>query len=235
MENKRAKVIMLSTDVILTANGKEPKNMFTSNGRLFTNGFIIGELINDKGDLRQNHLYFTTDENPKEGDWCVVGGGLGRIGVSEFQKNVMYSITPKKIIATTNTKLKLKEHQNGCMLDRCLTNACNDSCKLPQPSQSFIEKYCKVGGIDEVLVEYTNSSVISYKGENGVHKIASKPKVNSHNEITIHPIKSDEEQALEFLKDIHVEWAENWGIVVDMFGQDITDEWDRIVKHHSNK
>ena len=60
-------------------------------------------------------------------------------------------------------------------------------------------------------------------------------KVNSHNEITIHPIRFNEEQALDFLKEIHTEWAENWDIVVDMFGQDITDEWDKIVKYNPDK
>jgi hypothetical protein len=30
----------------------------------------------------------------------------------------------------------------------------DESLGLPKPSQAFIEKYCKVGGIDEVLIEY---------------------------------------------------------------------------------
>jgi len=54
-------------------------------------------------------------------------------------------------------------------------------CYLPQPSKVFIKKYVEAGGIDEVMVDY-----IEYSDSQTFHII---PKVNSHNEIIIHPIK----------------------------------------------
>ena len=88
---------------------------------------------------------------------------------------------------------------------------------LPQPSQAFIEKYCKKGGIDEVSVEYGGNTVEFqnfcsdlgfsydsafgwYENANPGHrpntstleeKFNNKLKVDSHNTITIHPIKDN--------------------------------------------
>lgn len=53
------------------------------------------------------HLYFTSKEEPNDGDLCIVDGGLNRIGVDKFLSHVEYSIRPKKIIATTDKKLNL--------------------------------------------------------------------------------------------------------------------------------
>jgi len=93
----------------------------------------------------------------------------------------------KKIIATTDKSLKLKKHQNGCMFDRCLTHTCNNMCYLPQPSKAFIKKYCDLGGIDEIMVDYGVYNRFANNGR-GVRHV-TKLKINSHNEITIHPIK----------------------------------------------
>jgi len=62
---------------------------------------------------------------------------------------------------------------------------------LPQPSKAFIEKYCEVGGIDEVDVEYGLFHDGNFKEDDETHafKATRKPRVNSHNEITIHPVK----------------------------------------------
>ena len=137
---------------------------------------------------RPQHLHFTVDEKPEVGDWCVYFG----TDIMKYDHNEVWDKDKcRKIIGTTDTKLKLGTCE-GCKQDKDYRHFfIKCTCSLPQPSQAFIEKYCKVGGIWEVLVEYTHPSIISYKGENGVHKIASKPKVNSHNEITIHPIKDN--------------------------------------------
>ena len=127
------------------------------------------------------YLYITTDEKVKDGDWYYSTFPHNR-GVNQRKGNWRTCFNERKIIATTDTKLGVTDLR---------VSPVHNFIDLPQPSQAFIEKYCKVGGIWEVLVEYTHPSIISYKGENGVHKIASKPKVNSHNEITIHPIKDN--------------------------------------------
>jgi hypothetical protein len=51
------------------------------------------------------NIYITSDEEIKDGDWCIVDGGLGRVGVDKFQSNVRYSVTPIKIILTTDLDL----------------------------------------------------------------------------------------------------------------------------------
>ena len=83
------------------------------------------------------NLYFTTDEEIKEGDWMMnLNGdkiyqhfGIG-VGVDFEQWN--------KIIASTDPEPNL--HQFVL--------------ELPQPSQAFIKGYCEQGGFDEVDVEY---------------------------------------------------------------------------------
>lgn len=60
---------------------------------------------------------------------------------------------------------------------------------LPQPSKAFIEKYCKLGGIDEVMIEYEERQEFE-SADDYTYGCGIEPKVNSHNEITIHPIKN---------------------------------------------
>ena len=81
------------------------------------------------------HLYFTTDEEIKEGNWFI-NTNFQKIyqANSENSKNIIeFGPHPeiRKIIATTDPELE-----------------------LPQPSQAFIKAYCEQGGFDEVDVEY---------------------------------------------------------------------------------
>jgi len=131
------------------------------------------------------HLYFTTSEKIKEGDWCYDAlTGLFQYGVSPVE----LLTKSKKIIATTDPEL----HKcTGCEYGATNGEFVDHTCKpqVAQPSQVFIEKYCKVGGIDRVLVEYEveecgiDDGQVLYDIDNPVLKI------NAHNEITIHPIK----------------------------------------------
>ena len=81
------------------------------------------------------HLYFTTDEEIKEGNWFI-NTNFQKIyqANSENSKNIIeFGPHPeiRKIIATTDPELE-----------------------LPQPSQAFIKAYCEQGGFDECDVEY---------------------------------------------------------------------------------
>ena len=49
--------------------------------------------------------YYVSDEKPT--GYCLVNGGLGRIGIDLIQEKVEYSISPKKVIATTNPSIDL--------------------------------------------------------------------------------------------------------------------------------
>ena len=146
------------------------------------------------------HLYIISDDKIKEDDWFVWKdnnqinqAGSGRLDLGILNKHLI-NRDVSKIIATTDKSLKLTHSNiNSIKIDTKDTNL------LSQPSKAFIEKYCKVGGIDKVMVEYEydeletkfrNAQIkgrwAKYLPENGEFKL----KTNSHNEITIHPIKN---------------------------------------------
>jgi len=177
------------------------------------------------------HLYFTSDEEIKEGDWCLYKNRFGGLIVckakhtltgmvyqvpNEDYGNINGGITPLadeilKIIFTTDTKLTCK-HSIG--LHEVL---------LPQLSQSFIEAYVKAGGIDKVLVEYIiDPATVDY----AIQRLI--PKVNSQNEITIHPIKSSwtREEVTELSKSAY---AEGYNAAVTSINNDRYDEDYKIV------
>ena len=79
-------------------------------------------------DTDPQHLYFTTDEEIKEGDWVM---NLNGDTIYQHFGNGGDFEQWNKIIATTDPELE-----------------------LPQPSQAFIKAYCEQGGFDEVDVEY---------------------------------------------------------------------------------
>ena len=133
-----------------------------------------------------HHLYITTDEEIKEGDWCVHQGkvkqAIGEAIVSFANEHA------KKIIATTDKSLTIVQERAG-------ENVW--STWLPQPSQAFIEHYCKVGGLKEVEVEYELPAISYKRGTNArnAERIVRnsifgwKPKIDSNNCITTHLIE----------------------------------------------
>lgn len=118
---------------------------------------IISPDISDYGVKVNNyiscqHLYITSDDEIKESDWVYnkVQKTVFKADAS-FMKLIGNSLsTNHKIIATTDKSLLSSNsipHPRGGNSKQMVGT-------LPQPSQAFIEKYCKEGGIDEVLVEY---------------------------------------------------------------------------------
>lgn len=127
------------------------------------------------------HLYFTSDEAIKEGDWFYVSGGIGlSIGIHQaaaLDANSFNNKWCRKIVATTDV---LPLYKAG--IDVGLF--------LPQISQQFIADYCSTNGIDEVLLEY--EWVGKEKKEKIWDSIQSDvyaPKLDSNNCVIIHSIK----------------------------------------------
>ena len=89
-----------------------------------------------------NFIYILSDDEIKEGDWCL--DTVNNILFISDGNSKLHKSTDKKIIATTDTSLLL--HSDF------------DSYNLPQPSQQFIEKYIESYNkgeiITDVLVEY---------------------------------------------------------------------------------
>jgi hypothetical protein len=208
---KRAKVIMLPTD--------KASNIWVTPNCIQFNKEPVDAVTN-------HHLYFIpTDEeikkNPnlfkiKEGDWCIYQGkakqALGEV-IVKFANNY----DAKKIIATTDPEL-IEINCTTCANMGC--DKCQDKYLLHQPSKAFIEKFCKVGGIDEVDVEYIRVSCrkCRMKGvgnptihctECGKSGISIIPKVDSHNTITIHPIKDSwsKDEIIELFREYQIDKA----------------------------
>lgn len=203
METKRTKVIMLPTkDMSSIYVNKYINETHNTSPIMFdTNPFMNSEEAKECG-FEYQHLYITTDDEIKEGDWFILGN-VPRIctsctDITVSTDNVWANKElVNKIIATTDKSL---------VIDTTYSNGKYKGKKyLPQPSQAFIEKYCKVGGIDEVLVEYIKELKVGYcancnggsdlsfqctctKGKRTYYS-ELQLKIDSHNTITIHPIK----------------------------------------------
>lgn len=184
METKKAKVIILPTEdntgIVLHSTGLDKLLHIKESG--------INAVQNIGGKFQ--HLYITTDEKIKEGDWIITSHiedkkknprickvNSLKLPFTRTTLNVQgfaYSDTvliedSRKIIATTNIKLK-------------------DVAQIPQ---EFIRDYCRVGGIDEVLIKYVNSRTGGNSlssNENGLCD-EWKLKIIPNNITTIHPIK----------------------------------------------
>lgn len=126
---KLAQVVMLSTN--------EKASL-----KLGQNRLLVNNTFGYDSHFTNQHLYILSDEEIKEGDWCYGMDGIfqykGKINLPDIE-------LPKKIIATTNKSIILPDRFPSFIY-------------LPQPSQSFIEKfveeYNKGNVITEVMVEY---------------------------------------------------------------------------------
>ena len=81
---------------------------------------------------------------------------------------------------------------------------------LPQIQQSFIEEYCKAGGIDKVLVEYEEMCIddnCDGSGKCGPCLITKQVlKTDSNNCIIIHPVEEkmySKEEVIKMFWDCH--------------------------------
>lgn len=202
---KKCKVHAFSTSKIWNTHSY-PIHMYTNDGEWFTNGKELGKVINNDTDIRQYHLYITSDEEIEEGDW-VYSKALNLVYKVEVLP--LAASDSKKIIATTDSNLVIPTphpYKEGVIKYP----------PLPQPSQDFIKKYCDVGGIDEVIVEYINiyeSKDLVGIGGRDILTCIPKLKISPDNTITIRKVKDSwtREEVISFAKDAAREGAEeNW-------------------------
>ena len=103
------------------------------------------------------HLYITTDDEIKEGDWMINTNEDTLIRYNSVNEgDGTWREFWRKVIATTDSSLSPKIHK-GEVVDRSYPKEFRDAI-LPQPSQNFIQKFVEaysVGNpITDVLVEY---------------------------------------------------------------------------------
>ena len=187
---KLAKVHILHTDdnnsnVIYCQNGRYVKPQKRVHQQAMYNG------------CTRHYIYITTDDKPKEGDWCVVGEFIEQFS-SEFTSDKERDANWKKIIATTDSALHYNTVEG--ITDGGRGRIFREK-NVPQIPQSFIEEYCKVGGIDEIDVEYELKPSLSEgddyyswyvttpKNHSWSCPVQEQPKVTSNNEIIIHSIE----------------------------------------------
>ena len=87
------------------------------------------------------HLYFTTNDEIKEGDYFI----NTKQNIIYKHDVINYNVSKdylKKVVATTDKSLG-----------------------LPQPSQAFVEKYVELGGIEEVDIELKSSDLDYFFGD----------------------------------------------------------------------
>jgi hypothetical protein len=142
--------------------------------------------------VTSQHLYILSDEEIEEEDWCYGMDGIfqykGKINLPDIE-------LPKKIIATTDRSLKVFIHTTMAIdMDDCYES-------LPQPSQSFIEKfveeYNKGNVITEVMVEYESIGAYANPKYDSDYQL----KINSDNTINISNSKESwsREEVVELL------------------------------------
>ena len=155
--------------------------------------------------VTSQHLYILSDEEIKVGDWFVgfADGSIkpfvmqadeSTVEINNWQLNKKGYSSNKKIIATTDRSLKVFIHTTMAIdMDDCYES-------LPQPSQSFIEKfvdeYNKGNVITEVMVEYESIGAYANPKYNSDYQL----KINSDNTINI--INSKERWSREEVVEI---------------------------------
>jgi hypothetical protein len=103
---------------------------------------------------KPQHLYFTIDERPENGDWYIYNNELLRQQNDDYNPSAKLVSKNRKIVATTDFLLLKSKDEFSSTHDR-----------VAQIPQSFVEEYVKAGGIDEVLLEYDKLIIDEKTGE----------------------------------------------------------------------
>ena len=207
---KKAQVIMLPTlkESALLLNPTTNKLVLTK--EIASKVYPIEEYI--KLGFKPQHLYIISEDEIKEGDWCMIIDKTSKLygqfeqHKGKHQRNEQW----KKIIATTDTSLYQATGKAYKMVDGFKPTYKN----LPQPSQQFIEIYIefynKGNIITDVLVEYKRVFETIAKGmighpEDDISWWNEKLKINpKDNTITIKKLKDswDREEMKKTLSKI---------------------------------
>lgn len=186
---KKCSVVMLPT------NEKAPIAQYRHGNKylsLTTNTRNL-EIFDDE---EYRHLHITSDEEIKEGDWCIQNGNyLCKITCN--QDRTQQGL--KKIIATTDKSLTISE----IIYPEEFVHV------MPSPSdgfiKKFIERYNAGNPITEIMVEYEEYPITTYGMSDGEPETDTRLKVDKNNCITIRPVKESwtrEELPIEVMKDM---------------------------------
>lgn len=146
------KVVLLATDDKTNIWQLNESNHLTICGNNHGETPISREECNLSDQYNAIHLYITSDEEIKEGDWCIGDDIVYKYThINDFW--VQFKKRSKKIIATTNSSLLITFSEDKDIRGE----AYERKFSLPQPSkefiQSYIESYNSGCAVDYVLVE----------------------------------------------------------------------------------
>jgi hypothetical protein len=156
---KKVKVLMLPTEKALVIG---ETSLITSHNPLTGDRLDYGIIKNLESTFptTTQHLYFTSDEEIKEGDWVI----FDHIKIPQQIKRHFKTAKEegaRKIIATTDKSLKFNHkvdmiENDGYPIYHIKNNG------IPQIPESFIKAYVEANGeIDEVMVEYEEDICIN--------------------------------------------------------------------------
>lgn len=210
---KRAQVIMLPTE------NKTYIGKFLENEPYLALYSWYLKSLNIKEQRQGQHLYIISDDEIKEGDWCLNENN----NIFQYIGGLLLP-TDKKIIATTDTSLKYFIDSKGNKSEHELTK--NGYIEfLPQPSQQFIEKYIesynKGNIITDVLVEYELLGHEEIPSELWEERYKVNPKDNT---ITIKKVKDSysKTEIIELFKKHNIDICKKYHI---SYIQEFTDKW----------
>lgn len=152
-------------------------------------------------DFFPQHLYITSDEKIKEGDWYYEKEHKRTLQCkTDTQSEIINSWEDcRKIIGTTDNNLFSEED-------------IIPHTSLPMIPQSFISEYCDKGGIETVMVEYKLMSIT--KGHhNFIHEY--ELKLSSDNTIIIHPLEEkmySKEEVETLISDFYSAFCNSTGL-----------------------
>ena len=199
---KQVKVVMLPTERVSNIH------------KTIDKGLLYFKLNNSFSSRHINqYLYFLSDEEIKEGDkpcWCynsIKNTWNNDIILYQGAMPFYHYKGFKKIIATTDeslsslniTKCSNINCEEGVIngINPKICKKCNPSyILLPRPSNEFLKKYCELGGIDKVLVEYDEKCCDGDKSTELCNSLGCKNsleilKVAPDNTISIYPITNE--------------------------------------------
>lgn len=207
------------TQCIMLSSIKEAKILFNpSNNKLTTRPreWSIEDCITIG--YQTNDLYFLSDEEIKEVG--VYGYLNGEIGYTIKQYDKLCFHIPSKNGRGSLTFPYPRNFKDEVFK---IIISTDKSLGLPRPSDSFIKKYCELGGINEAMVEY-NENKTQYR--NGIN-IQLYLKIAPDNTITIKAVKDswNREEMIEFAKKAYDEGYENGYDGADYAGGKYRNEW----------
>lgn len=173
------------------------------------------KITQDGSTLIPQHLYFVSDEQIKEGDWCIGDDIVYKYkDVNTFSSGLKKR--SKKIVATTDMFLNTTDQQ-----DRFVT-------QVPQISQSFIIEYVKVNGeMKEVQLEMKEGYLVTQDdilNSNGTAPLINVLKTNPDHTVIIHQIKPITADEMHLNMQYYMEYCQQNGYVTPQ-------NWIKLHKH----